>query len=144
MGLQVMLICKGPAKEEVCFRDVQTLAFHSWKPICFAIQFWGCQQRSTQLWFAQYNGRYFVRPSDLFKNIHDQFHCWLNFAFIMYNVWCICSMNYFGSNPQPYFVLKASKKVWNMDQTRFACYDSSWNINFKIKEICSALASCRK
>ena len=143
MGLQVMLICKGPVKKRRAASETYK-HLHFIVGSQFALQFnFEDVSRGAQLWFTQYNGRYFVRPSDLFKNNHDQFHCWLNFAFIMCYVWCISTCTILEAIPgRPYFVLKAFKKVWNMDQMRFACYDSSWNINFKIKEICLAL--CRK
>ena len=130
------LFAKGPRRKRGCFRDVQTLAFHSWKPICFAIQFWGCQQRSTAL----------VHPNIMagILSDHQIFSKTITINSIagsILHLSCVLRMMHTSTileaiPGRPYFVLKAFKKVWNMDQMRFACYDSSWNINFKIKEIC--------
>ena len=89
MGLQVMLICKGPVKKRRAASETYK-HLHFIVGSQFALQFnFEDVSRGAQLWFTQYNGRYFVRPSDLFKNNHDQFHSWLNFASIMCYVWCI-------------------------------------------------------
>ena len=120
MGLQVMLICKGPVKKRRAASETYK-HLHFIVGSQFALQFnFEDVSRGAQLWFTQYNGRYFVRPSDLFRNNHDQFlvgsilHLSCATYDMMHSILIYYVLTTFAILEAilgPYFVLKAFKKV---------------------------------